>query len=155
MWWDVCMKNNNVNTYHLHSYVRSEFSQNCKLSVYRKMRIAKPNDIFVSIEASLACVNSRYTSKSASTQSQIFGYSVFARADHAAWIRYPTKNKAELTYPDSGFQIQTFLLCKNFKSPSLNRSLMETTHWHLRIWAQFSKQYYAMSLVDIHGRESC
>lgn len=42
------------------------------------MRIAKPNDIFVSIEVSFACVNSLYTGKSASTQSQKFGYSVFA-----------------------------------------------------------------------------
>lgn len=110
---------------HLHCYVSSEFRQNFKLSIYRKMRIAKPNDIFVSIEASFACVNSLYTSKSASIQSQIFGYSVFAeRADHAAWIRYPTENKAELTYPDSRFQIRTFLLCKNFNSPSLYRCLV-------------------------------
>lgn len=134
---------------HLHCYVRSEFSRNFKLSIYRKMRIAKPNDIFVSIEVSFACVNSLYTSKSAWTQSQIFGYSVFAsEPDHAAWIRYSTENKAELTYSDFGFQIQTFCYVKIVKSPSLNRSLIETTHWHLRIWAQFSKLYYATSLVD-------
>lgn len=150
------MKNRNVNIWPPSYYVRSEFRRNFKLSIYRKMRIAKPNDIFVSMEASFACVNSLYTSKSAWTQSQIFGYSVFAnKPDHAAWIRYPTENKAELTYPDSGFQIRTFCYVKILKSPSLKRSFIETTHWHLRIWAQFPKQYYAMSLVDIHGRESC
>lgn len=153
MWWDVGRYEKRLRTHdHLHCYVRSQFSQNFKLSIYRKMRIAKPNDISVSIVASFACVNSLYTSKSASTQSQIFGYSVFAeRADHEAWIRYTTANKAELTYPDSKFVF--FLLCKNFNSPSLFRCLVRNrTHWHYVFGLSFQN---SIMLVNIHGRESC
>lgn len=99
--------------------VNSEVLLNFKLYLY-SICIAKPSDIFVSIQAVL-CVLIRFTPVKAPRHNPKYSVIRFLqRADHAAWIRYPNENKVELTYPESPLRIRTFLLCKNFNSPSLN-----------------------------------